>query len=92
MSRKKNKENQAYIQVKIKKHYGNYVEVWAKLEKGSYKKLKLTQNRLPALKNKLKFKYTVSGKKFYFKIRTYKLQKGKKIYSEMSRGKGIVTR
>ncbi len=92
LSRKKNKENQSYIQVKIKKHYGNYVEVWAKLEKGSYKKLKMTQNRLPALKNKLKFKYTVSGKKFYFKIRTYKLQKGKKIYSEMSSGKGIVTR
>ena len=92
LKRKKNKENQSYIQVKIKKHYGNYVEVWAKIEKGSYKKLKLSQNRLPALKNKLKFKYTISGKKFYFKIRTYKLQKGKKIYSKMSNRKGIVTR
>ena len=92
LKRKKNKENQSYIQVKIKKHYGNYVEVWAKIEKGSYRKLKLTQNRLPALKNELKFKYTISGKKFYFKIRTYKLQKGKKIYSKMSSGKEIVTR
>ena len=92
LKRKKNKENQSYIQVKIKKHYGNYVEVWAKIEKGSYKKLKLSQNRLPALKNKLKFKYTISGKKFYFKIRTYKLKKGKKIYSKMSNRKGIVTR
>ena len=92
LSRKKNKENQAYIQVKIKKHYGDYVEVWAKIEKGSYRKLKLTQNRLPVLKNKLRFKYTISGKTFYFKLRTYKLKKGKKIYSKMSSGKGIVTK
>lgn len=92
LSRRKSVAGQSYILVKVGKHQGDYVEVWAKLGKSRYTKLKLSQNRLSVLKNKLKFKYTFSGKKLYFQLRTYDVQKGKKVYSEKSRAKGIVTK
>ena len=92
LTRKKNKKGQRYIQLRVKKGEGNYIEVWAKVENSSYKKLKLSENRLTRLNNTLKFKYSISGKHFYFKIRTYQMKKRKKVYSKMSGQKEIITR
>ena len=92
LHRKKSVDGQSYILLKVGKHQGDYVEVWARVGKRKYTKLKLSKNRLSVLKNKLKFKYSFSGKKLYFKLRTYQIKKGKKKYSIISKAKGIVTR
>ena len=92
LHRKKSVDGQSYILLKVGKHQGDYVEVWARIGKRRYTKLKLSQNRLSILNNKLKFRYSFSGKKLYFKLRTYQIKKGKKKYSIISKAKGIVTR
>lgn len=92
LRRKKTSNGQSYILVTVKKHKGSHVEVWAKIGKRKYRKIKLSKNRLSAMKNKLRFKYSFSGKKIYFKLRTYKIQNGKKVYSKKSKAKGIMAK
>ena len=83
---------QKYVLVTLKKYQGKYVEVWAKIENQKYRKITLSENKISKLHGKLKFKYTFSKKKIYFKLRTYQKKNGKKIYSKVSKGKRITTK
>ena len=92
LSRKVSSQNQKYIQVTLKKYKGKYVQVWVKIEGQRYRRIKLSENRISKLHGKLKFKYSFSNKKIYFKLRTYGKKNGKKVYSAKSKGKRITTK
>ena len=92
LSRKVSRQNQKYIQVTLKKYKGKYVQVWVKIEGQRYRRIKLSENRISKLHGKLKFKYSFSNKKRYFKLRTYGKKNGKKVYSAKSKGKRITTK
>ncbi|MDY2921722.1 MAG: hypothetical protein SOT18_02660 [Eubacterium sp.] len=91
LKNKKAKNGQKYVLIRLKKYKGAHVEVWVKIGKRPYQKLKLTQNKIKKLKKKLKLKYSFHRKKLYFKLRTYQIKNKKKVYSKKSKGKRIVT-
>ena len=80
---------QKYIQIKLKKFKGKYVEVYIKIDNRKYVKLKLANNKVSKKKNILKFSYSFSKHTLYFKVRTYKKNGKKKIYSKKSKEKRI---
>ena len=76
------------IKVTLKKYKGRYVQLF--LYKGNKKiRIKISSNDIK--KNKKVFRLTYSGKNitYVFMIRTYKVVKGRKIYSSYSKKKKI---
>lgn len=92
LKNRQNSRKQKYVQVTLKKYQGTYVEIRAKLKGQKYMRMKLKENRIKKLHGRIKFRYSVSGKRIYFKVRTYRIRKGKKIYSAVSAQKSIKTK
>ena len=92
LKNRQNSRKQKYVQVTLKKYQGTYVEIRAKLKGQKYVRMKLKENRIQKLHGCIKFRYSVSGKRIYFKVRTYRIRKGKKIYSAVSVQKSIKTK
>ena len=92
LKNRQNSRKQKYVQVTLEKYHGTYVEIRAKLKGQKYVRMKLKENRIKKLHGCIKFRYTVFGKRIYFKVRTYQIRKGKKIYSAVSAQKSIKTK
>ncbi len=89
LKKKVSSNKQKYILIKLKKYAGKYVEVYVKVDKRKYVKLKLANNKISKVKKSLKFSYSFSKHTLYFKLRTYKKIGKKKIYSKKSKEKRI---
>ena len=86
---KRNRRKQKYVLMTLKSCQGTYIEVQAGLKKNKFHRMKLKENRIKKLHRRIRFGYSFSGKRIYFKIRTYEIKKGKRIYSRSSKVKSI---
>ena len=86
---KRNRRKQKYVLMTLKSCQGTYIEVQAGLKKNKFHRMKLKENRIKKLHGRIRFGYSFSGKRIYFKIRTYEIKKGKRIYSRSSKVKSI---
>ena len=89
LSKGKNDFGEKYLQITMRKYSGNYVDVYLKKVNGHYKKASMASHKIAAYRDKIRFTYQRSGVKYWCKIRTYKIVKGKKRYSGYSKEKKI---
>lgn len=89
LKKKVSSTKQKYIQIKLKRYAGSYIEVYVKVDNRSYVKLKLAESKISKIKKSLKFSYSFSKHTLYFKLRTYKKIGKKIIYSKRSKKKRI---
>lgn len=89
LKKKVSSTKQKYIQIKLKRYAGSYIEVYVKVDNRSYVKLKLAKSKISKIKKSLKFSYSFSKHTLYFKLRTYKKIGKKIIYSKRSKKKRI---
>lgn len=89
LSKGKNDFGEKYLQITMRKYSGSYVDVWLKKANGHYKKASMASHKIAAYRDKIRFTYQRSGVKYWCKIRTYKIVKGKKRYSGYSKEKQI---
>lgn len=89
LKKKVSSGKQKYIQIKLNRYAGSYIEVYVKVDNRSYVKLKLAENKISKIKKSLKFSYSFSKHTLYFKLRTYKKIGKKIIYSKRSKEKRI---
>lgn len=74
-----------YITVNMKQYQGKYADIYISMGGKKFKKLKLVSNKISRYKGKFKIQYVVKNKTIRLKVRTYRKQGGKKIYSEFSK-------
>ena len=89
LSKGKNGFGEKYLQITMRKYSGSYVDVYLKKENGHYKKASMASHKIAAYRDKIRFTYQRSGVKYWCKIKTYKIVKGKKRYSAYSKEKKI---
>lgn len=78
----------SYVQIRISKYLGSYVEVYFKVKGKKYIKVPLKRERIAFYNGKLRFSYKTKSL-LYCKVRTYGIKKGKKQYSFFSKEKKI---
>nr|MBP3598390.1 leucine-rich repeat domain-containing protein [Eubacterium sp.] len=74
-----------YVEVRLKKYQGKYVEIYISLKGRKFKKLKLVSSKISKYKGRFKIRYMVKKQTIRFKVRTYKKKGKKKIYSKYSK-------
>lgn len=89
LSKGKNDYGEKYLQITMGKYAGKYVDVYIKKANGHYKKASMASHKIAAYRDIIRFTYRRSGVKYWCKIRTYKIVKGKKRYSGYSKAKKI---
>ena len=72
---------QKYMQITVKSWSGNRIILYAKKGSGKFKKVKLKNNRISKKKHVYNLSYTGKNQVYYFRIKTYKMIKKKKVYS-----------
>lgn len=77
-----------YIEIRLKKYSGKYVDIFFDTGKG-YKKVKLFSHQIRKYKGKFKIKYTLQNTSLRIRVRTYKKKGKKKIYSTWSKARKI---
>lgn len=77
--------HQKYMQIALKKYQGSHIEIYLKKEKGRFAKAAMRTNKIAPYKGKIRFTYQKGGTVYYCKLRTYRVQNGKKRYSGYSR-------
>ncbi len=91
-SLKKKKQNGIrYIEIKLKKYEGEYIQVYVKSDKKRYSRVSFKKIKIKKYNGIFKIQYNKKNRKLYLKIRTYKIKEKKKIYSRYSSVKKIVT-
>ena len=78
-----------YISIDLKQYEGVYAEVYISLSQNKFKKLKLTSNKISKYQGQFKIQCMVKNKDIFVKVRTYKKQGKKKLYSDFSKVKKI---
>lgn len=78
----------SYVQIRISKYFGSYVEVYFKVKGKKYIKAPLKKERIAFYNGKLRFSYKTKSL-LYCKVRTYGIKNGKKQYSFFSKEKKI---
>lgn len=80
---------QKYMQIKLKRYQGRYVEISLKKGNAAFKKAPMVSNKIAYYHGKILFTYQKGGVVYSCKLRTYLIQKGKKKYSAYSKVKKI---
>ncbi len=89
LSKGKNGWGERYLQITMGKYAGKYVDIYLRKEIGYYRKVPMASHKISQYGGKLRFTYLRSGVKYWCKIRTYKIIKGRKRYSGYSKVKKI---
>lgn len=89
--RKRHQGNIKYIEIKLKKYEGEYIQVYVKNGKKKYKRVSFSNIKIKKYKGIFKVQYIKKNQRLLIKIRTYRLKKKKKIYSRYSAVKKVVT-
>lgn len=82
---KKYKKNMRIAKIRLKKYQGTNIEIYYCRGKGKFKKVKLRQSNIKTNKKIFSIGYKRGKKAMYLRVRTYKKNKGKKIYSIYSK-------
>lgn len=84
LSRGTTSNGQKYVQIRLKKSEGKYAQIWMK-DKKVFQRLKVKEKTIQSYKRKYRLSYKVGGKTLFFKVRTYRIENGKKVYSKYSK-------
>lgn len=88
LSAGKTSVGKSYVQVRISKYSGSYIEVYFKVKGKKYIKAPLKRQKIAFYNGKLRFSYKTKSL-LYCKVRTYGIKKGKKQYSYFSKERKI---
>lgn len=80
-----------YIEIKLKKYEGEYIQVYVKDSDKKYRRVLFGNIKIKKYKGVFKVQYLSEDRKLSIKVRTYSVKKKKKIYSPYSKVKKIVT-
>ncbi len=89
--KKKKSAGIRYIEIKLKKYAGDYIQVYIKRGKRPYKKASFNNIKIKKYKGVFKIQYSRLKQSLQIKVRTYKIKDKKKIYSKYSKAKKITT-
>jgi hypothetical protein len=81
-------EGQNYILIELKKYEGTYADIYVKY-KGKYHKLKIKKKTISSYRGQYRLRFQSGGHTMKFKVRTYRIKKGKRQYSNVSKVKQI---
>ena len=80
---------QKYMQIKLKRYQGRYVEISLKKGNATFKKAPMVSNKIAYYHGKILFTYKKGGVTYSCKLRTYLIKNGRKKYSAYSKVKKI---
>ncbi len=78
-----------YVSLHVSKCDGKYIQVYVGTNIKKLTQVKMPSNDWRKMKSTFNFRYSVGGRKMYFKIRSYGLYNNKKKHSPFSKIKGI---
>lgn len=88
LSKGKTSKGKSYVQVKVLKYSGTYIELYFKADGKKYVLAPLKNKKISAYHDKLRFSYKKKAV-LYCKVRTYQIKRGKRCYSVFSKEKKI---
>ena len=88
LSKGKISKGKSYVQVRVLKYSGTYIEVYFKADGKKYVLAPLKNKKISAYHDKLRFSYKKKAV-LYCKVRTYQIKRGKRCYSVFSKEKKI---
>lgn len=88
--KKKKKSGVRYLQVKLKKYQGKYIEFYAKVGKKKYKKISSKKITIKKYKGNFKIRIAKKNTTVRIKVRTYTIKSKKKVYSRYSKARKVV--
>ena len=80
---------QKYMQIKLKRYQGRYVEISLKKGNATFKKAPMVSDKIAYYHGKILFTYKKGGVTYSCKLRTYLIKNGRKKYSAYSKVKKI---
>ena len=80
---------QKYMQIKLKRYQGRYVEISLKKGNAAFKKASMVSDKIAYYHGKILFTYQKGGVVYSCKLRTYLIKNGRKKYSAYSKVKKI---
>ena len=89
--KKKKSAGIRYIEIKLKKYEGDYIQVYIKRGRKPDKKASLNNIKIKKYKGVFKIQYGRQRQRLQVKVRTYKIKGKKRIYSKYSKAKKITT-
>ena len=78
-----------YISVILKKYQGTHAQVYLSLTGGKFTKLKMSSGKIAKFRGRFRFQCKLENKVLWLKVRTYKMKKNGKTYSEFSKAAKI---
>ena len=78
---------QKYMQIKLKRYQGRYVEISLKKGNAAFKKASMVSDKIAYYHGKILFTYQKGGVVYSCKLRTYLIKNGRKKYSAYSKVK-----
>ena len=78
-----------YVRMRVKKCDGQYIQVYVRTKQKRYNLVRMPNSDWRKMKSTFNFRYSVGGKKMYFRIRSYGTYNNKLIYSPYSDSEGI---
>ena len=78
-----------YISVILKKYQGTHAQVYLSLTGGKFTKLKMSSGKIAKFRGRFRFQCKLENKVLWLKVRTYKMGKNGKTYSEFSKAAKI---
>lgn len=82
--RKKGSGRNVYLEFRVKKYKGKYVEIYMK-KKNKFVRISLSENNIKKYKGKMKLRCLLKNKTLFFKVRTFDKKKKAKKYSVYSK-------
>ena len=82
--RKKGSGRNVYLEFRVKKYKGNYVEIYMK-KKNKFVRISLSENNIKKYKGKMKLRCLLKNKTLSFKVRTFDKKNKAKKYSAYSK-------
>ena len=82
--RKKGSGRNVYLEFRVKKYKGKYVEIYMK-KKNKFVRISLSENNIKIYKGKMKLRCLLKNKTLSFKVRTFDKKKKAKKYSVYSK-------
>ena len=78
-----------YISVILKKYQGTHAQVYLSLTGAKFTKLKMSSGKIAKFRGRFRFQCKLENKVLWLKVRTYKMGKNGKTYSEFSKAAKI---
>ena len=80
----KTADGRSYVWISLKRYAGNRIQIYYRIKKGKWIRLKLVTDRIPKKNSRFMILCKRKYKSYDFQVRTHEKRKGKKQYSPLS--------